>query len=156
MASPETVLKKITESLESVKPKIWPDRGFTVPRGGIAESLDKWIRDADARQFRQAVVRFTTLPRYENSLCYYYLTLTIEVAYPASIPEDVKSALILSDSNEISQQITRRPRLWGDADSVYPVGTQVEEYEDDNERVVLSVLSVSFDVILGVGEPPER
>lgn len=148
------VLDGLIKNLESVKPEIWPDRGFTVPRGGISESLESWIRDADARQLREAVIRFTSLPTYGTSLCYYTLTTVCEVAYPHSIPEDVREAMITSDANEISQQVTRRPAKWGGAESVYPsADCQLEILSDENGRDLLSVLTVSFEVILSVFNP---
>lgn len=156
MEKTELVLKGLCESLESVKPSIWADRGFTTPRGGIAEPLESWIRDADARQLREAVIRFVTLPSYGSSLCYYNLIAVVEVAYPASIPEDVREAMVTSDANEIVQQMTRRPAMWGGAESVYPTqSAALDSIMDDNGQDVLFVLTVSFNVIMSVFEPPE-
>lgn len=144
-----TVIESLARSLESVKPVLYPDRGFIVPRGGIAESLESWIRDADARQLREAVIRYTTLPSYGSSLCYLSSVITIEVAYPCSLPEDIREEMLMSDANAIVRQVTMRTSLWGQAESVYPTqGAFVEALSDDSDRDILFVLSIPFNVIL--------
>lgn len=144
------VISSLCYALEKEIPKTWPDRGFSTPRGGIAESLESWIRDADARQLRQAVIRWTSLPSYGSSLCYKYLSLAVEIAYPCNIPEDLQQRLWQEDSISAVDAIVRHPSLWGDAEDVYPQGgASVEVIEDDTGREVLFVLSVPFSVILG-------
>lgn len=143
------VLDTISHAVEKALPMTWPDRGFTCPRGGIAQDTEAWIRDADARQLRQSVVRWTSLAEYDTSLCYRRLSMAVEVSYPCSIPEDLQQQLWQEDCIAIVDAIVRHPSRWGAAEDIYPQGpASVETYEDDTGRIVLYVLVIPFSVIL--------
>lgn len=148
-SSVSEIVEAISNGVEAATPVTWKDKGFCVERGAVGVDLEDWIRDADQRTTRQAIVRINSLPSVGSSLCYVEFEILIEIAYQCEIAEDVRTAMFADDTISIFDSITRNPsKYWGGADSVYPSGpASVEGMFDDTNRPVLFILALPFKVI---------
>lgn len=140
-------IEAIGTAIEKAVPTTWTDRGFQVAKLSVGMDLEDWIRDASARRLRETVIRVTSLPTIGSSLCYLTGELAVEIAYPCSIPEDVRSAMMFDDTVTIIRSVISDPANWGGAENVWSnTSGQVEQCIDGTGRPLLYVASIPFTV----------
>lgn len=145
------IFQALTARIESLTPTIYPDVGFTSPRGNLgAGDAEDWITEYK-RLTRDFVVYVAEMPSLTpgSSPCHVSQSVNVSVVYRATLADDIRDIMMAEDVTTIISGIISRPDLWGGADSVWPRdgAVSVNEAVDRQGATQCYIVTMLFDIV---------